>query len=199
MSTNLDKLKESLSALMDNETDDLELRRILKSIDSENAESVGGVEQANELKQSWHRYHVLRESMNNQSCAPCSTSFLAGIQEEIADSAVPVQNLLSNETKRSPKLAWVLGQGAIAASVAALAVVMSIKAFQPAPEQQVQGVMASALDPVATQSEFVQLANISGDLDDQAFNRLRQAVYREFDNSSESLEMPVNFIVKEYE
>lgn len=100
---------ESVSALVDGENGELDLRRILKE-SSEN----------DELKRVWHRYHLAGELMRNERQAsanarPIDLDFLAGIQEAISDdSPVVVEKSSSNF------LAWRngLGKFAVAASVA---------------------------------------------------------------------------------
>lgn len=57
-----DKLFESISALMDNEVDDLELRRLLKEMETND-----------ELALVWSRYHVARAVLHKELPANAST------------------------------------------------------------------------------------------------------------------------------
>ena len=73
-----DKLFESISALMDNEVDDLELRRLLKEMETND-----------ELAQVWSRYHVARAVLHKELPANASTKNIdltarvrAALQEE---------------------------------------------------------------------------------------------------------------------
>ncbi|WP_444999305.1 sigma-E factor negative regulatory protein [Halomonas mongoliensis] len=77
--------RESLSALMDNEGDELELRRLLKTLDS-----------APDAAEAWRRYHLMRSLMRREPDLDVSTDLSAGImaclQEEeapVAEPAVP--------------------------------------------------------------------------------------------------------------
>lgn len=112
---------ESVSALVDGENGELDLRRILKE-SSEN----------DELKRVWHRYHLAGELMRNERQASVNSrsldlEFLAGIQEAIADDG-PVAVAKSS----SSLVAWRngLGKFAVAASVA-LAVLVGFQYVSP--------------------------------------------------------------------
>ena len=104
------KLHESLSALMDNESDELELRRILKEL-----EATESSEQA-ELAGKWHRYHVLSASLKQEIHTIPSRNLLAGIQAELAQDAAPTRSLASSVQHKG--IFRLIGQGAIAASIA---------------------------------------------------------------------------------
>ncbi len=70
---------ESLSALMDDEADDLEARRILRALESES-------EDADELVGAWSRLHVARAALAGDTIvAPATTAaILAAIDDEPA-------------------------------------------------------------------------------------------------------------------
>jgi len=108
-------LHESLSALMDNEADELELRRLLKEMDSLDPET-----DISALKAKWHRYHVLSASLKQEIHSVPSRNLLAGIQNELEQDAIPQQQIGTAIGKifKGRKLFQVVGQGAIAASVA---------------------------------------------------------------------------------
>ncbi|HET8705653.1 MAG TPA: sigma-E factor negative regulatory protein [Pseudomonadales bacterium] len=114
--------KEELSALMDGEASELELRRILKDLDAND-----------ELGASWSRYHTVRavlrkEPKSEWSGLDISSRIMDAIDAEPAhQAAVPIM-----KKKASWFATWV-GQSAIAAGVAAAVVV----AWQP--WQQVPG------------------------------------------------------------
>ncbi|MGL6250628.1 MAG: sigma-E factor negative regulatory protein, partial [Billgrantia desiderata] len=59
--------RESLSALMDNEGDDLELRRTLKSL-----------EEQPDAAEAWRRYHLMRSVMRRDHDIDVSTDLSAG-------------------------------------------------------------------------------------------------------------------------
>ncbi len=97
--------KESLSALLDNEADDLELRRLLKSCEQDPA-----------LLKTWERYSLV-QSVLHESAVPVSANLSQRIADQIAAEAP-----LSVARAASPQPAWQQGLAkmAIAASVAAV-------------------------------------------------------------------------------
>ncbi|VXC52390.1 Sigma factor AlgU negative regulatory protein [Pseudomonas sp. 8Z] len=88
-------LHESLSAVMDNEADELELRRVL-------AASADG-----ELRDTWSRYQVARAVMHKELLVP-RLDISAAVSAALADEAVPV---------RKAPLWRSIGRVAVAASV----------------------------------------------------------------------------------
>lgn len=93
-------LQQSLSALMDNEADDLQLQRVLKNIDDA------------EMRASWSRYHIARASMRQELAMPqvdLSAGIMAAIEQESAPAAAV--------TQRKNKSMQLLGRFAVAASV----------------------------------------------------------------------------------
>jgi negative regulator of sigma E activity len=97
--------RESLSALLDNEADDLELRRILKSCELDA-----------ELLETWQRYN-LAQSLLHEAAVPVSPALSQRIFAQIATEESP-------QVPRSWKV-WQqnLAKGAIAASVALVFIV----------------------------------------------------------------------------
>ena len=90
-------LQESLSALMDNETDELELRRVLAA----SGES--------EVRATWARYQVARAVMHKELLEP-RLDLAAAVSAALADGPVPAVS--------QPRLPWRgLGRLAVAASV----------------------------------------------------------------------------------
>lgn len=90
-------LQESLSALMDNETDELELRRVLAA----SGES--------EVRATWARYQVARAVMHKELLEP-RLDLAAAVSAALADEPVPAVS--------QPRLPWrELGRLAVAASV----------------------------------------------------------------------------------
>lgn len=221
MSKGKDKLKESLSALMDNEASEFEFRRVLKesAID-------------NEIKLKWERYHLISSTLKGElkgelkNQARNSTAYhanrpslLARINAELDGvDASSSQNILSDKTyptdttsKSMPiGIFKRLGQGAIAASVAAL-VIMAVNplATQTALENGLEfagQTTAEAIVPVFDDhyapTEFSRVPRLSNEIagmeemNTVARDRLRQAVYQEFvGEPQESIEVPVNFSV----
>jgi sigma-E factor negative regulatory protein RseA len=124
------KMEESLSALVDGEASDLEVRRVLKACDKKS-----------ELRECWRRYHVvsqvLKDSKVPKNNSPdISVDLSACIREAIVNE--PSLNINANidqststvkttNVKRSAKSFWYdAGRFAIAASVAA-AVVLGVQ------------------------------------------------------------------------
>ena len=93
-------LQESISALMDNEADELEIRRVLQASESDPA-----------LRSTWDRYQMARSIMHKEPWQP-KVDLSAGISALIADEAVPV----AVESK-SPRVWQNLSRLAVAASV----------------------------------------------------------------------------------
>lgn len=88
-------LQESLSAVMDNEADELELRRVL-------AASEDG-----ELRGTWSRYQIARAAMHRELLVP-QLDIASAVSAALADEAVP--------TRKTP--IWrSVGRVAVAASV----------------------------------------------------------------------------------
>jgi sigma-E factor negative regulatory protein RseA len=151
------KLHESLSALMDNEADELELRRILKEMDamesSENAE----------LKAKWHRYHILSASLKQEVHTSPSRNLLSGIQAELAQDAPPARSLVS--AVQGKGIFRMIGQGAIAASIALAVLFTADLALtdSTAPAGQSAQVAENAVD---------QLPGLTGDLNPATSTRI---------------------------
>ncbi|WP_280549858.1 MULTISPECIES: sigma-E factor negative regulatory protein [unclassified Halomonas] len=70
--------RESLSALMDNEGDELELRRVLTSLDD-----------APDAAETWRRYHLMRSLMRREPGVDVATDLSAGIMARLQDEPVP--------------------------------------------------------------------------------------------------------------
>jgi len=152
--------KETLSALLDNEADDLELRRLLKSIDSNP-----------ELAETWERY-CLEQSLMHNPATPVDSGLAARVQQQIQNEpALSVRgNSFSGWQQTFSKLA-------IAASVA----VIFVFAFQGSfnnpvspslVEQEHSFLEQGALQPNATL--VVESANFQ--VDPEAHQRLLEYI-----------------------
>ncbi|MCH1598967.1 MAG: sigma-E factor negative regulatory protein [Pseudomonadales bacterium] len=100
-----DRDAEAISALMDGEANDLDLRRLLKSA----AESP-------ETMEIWQRYHLAQSVMHEQG-TPVSTAVASGVAAALADEAA-----YSAEPQRFSAWQQQLTKLAVAAAVAVLAV-----------------------------------------------------------------------------
>lgn len=106
---------ESLSAGMDGELSNEQLRFLLRRLDHDAP-----------LKDAWTRYHIAREGMRQQLPSMASSGFASRVMLAIGHEAAP-----ATTSRRSHWLRWSSG-GAIAASVAAAALMLG----QPAGDSQ---------------------------------------------------------------
>lgn len=140
-----DKLRESLSALMDDQASDMEIRRIVKTLGSDS-----------QLKDCWRRYTVasavLKQEWRGGSTADLAESICSAIEDE------PSYNYKSD--KSIPAKTWTgrLGQVAIAASVA-FVFVFGVQQFSYL-EQESPGVGALAnIEPSANLEPLASLGS----------------------------------------
>ncbi|MCL5425249.1 sigma-E factor negative regulatory protein [Halomonas sp. NPDC076908] len=70
--------RESLSVLMDGESDDLELRRVLKALPNDA-----------DAADTWRRYHLARSMMQRERGVDVSVDLSAGIMAKLRDEPVP--------------------------------------------------------------------------------------------------------------
>lgn len=150
-----DKAREEMSALMDGEATELELRRVLKCCEKDD-----------ELRESWQRYHVMRsvirgesrdKSMLTKSSMDMTLDISAAVSQAIADEPsyedVPVKNDQALGKKANPWVDKVLrpfGSVAVAASVSAM-VIFGWQSTGGFDSQQV-GTGAPAIAAVSTPS-----------------------------------------------
>ncbi|WP_339649417.1 sigma-E factor negative regulatory protein [Halopseudomonas pelagia] len=127
-------LQESLSALMDNEADELEIRRVLQASESDPA-----------MRSTWDRYQMARAIMHKEPWQP-KIDLSAGIAALIADEA-PVM-----VERKSPRVWQNLSRLAVAASVT-LAVLVGVNMFNqdgsPADPAMLAELPAAAVAPAA--------------------------------------------------
>ena len=160
------RLQEDLSALMDGESNELQLRRILRELPDRP-----------ELAASWRRYHVIRDTLNGEIHCNPATNLLEGIHQALeAESAVP------QPARRKASLGNFLrfaGQGAIAASVVAM-VLTGVTYFEVSDSPNEGASMIASQDDVPelggdyTPSEFTRVVRMN----DAARSRLQQAVFQ---------------------
>lgn len=128
-------LQESLSALMDNEADELEVRRVLQASENDSA-----------TRSTWSRYQLARAIMHKEPWQP-EVDLSAGIAAIIANEPAPVV-----EERKSPRLWQNLSRVAVAASVT-LAVLVGVNVFNQdgssADPAMVADLPAAAAAPVA--------------------------------------------------
>jgi sigma-E factor negative regulatory protein RseA len=184
-------LREALSALMDSEANELELRRILRELPDDA-----------ELSATWKRYHTVRASLRQEIHSNPAVNLLDGIKARLADEAVRHPLHGPGRLFRSGILRYV-GQGAIAASVA-LAALVSVSLLDSNGAAVPAAVVAGADLPATGTSTDNPVLNGDYDAnaselartvstDAEALNRLEQAVYREFGEVPPADEIPVNY------
>ena len=127
MTEQSETLKESLSALMDGEANELEVHRLMQSLESD---------RQGDLRESWQRYHLTSSAIKGETptCRiDCSAAIADAVDDEKNHSIIPNNGIF-----------LVLGQTAIAASVALIAILGVQQFNQPAPAI---GMQSAALDP----------------------------------------------------
>lgn len=152
--------QESLSALMDGEADDLELRRLLKA-----------TEQDSELGQQWERFHLAQAVMHDRG-VPVSGTF-----------ANRVSQALEEEAMHSKKPAFGFSQQLSRFAVAACVAVVAVVVLQPgaSPESTPTLVQQTEQTPAAQSSVSVIPASLvaelpARDVDPEAQQRLREYI-----------------------
>lgn len=169
------RLNEALSALMDGEADELELRRVLRDLPVQT-----------ELAATWKRYHAVRASLQQELHQNPRVDLLQGVQARLAAEATHQGRLSGLLRSRIVRYA---GQGAIAASVAAAALMgVSVLEVADGANSNTAAMVAEANTAPVLNGEF----NASGQtrtvsLDAEAYSRLQQAVYREFADSPQQI------------
>jgi sigma-E factor negative regulatory protein RseA len=208
-----EKHYESLSALMDNEAEELELRRILKEMEAESG--LDGQEMSAlsaDLKGKWHRYHVVSASLKREIHAIPSSNLLASIQAELADEPVPMRDsgdVLRQETRTSSAstgkgIMQLLGQGAIAASMA-LAVLFTADLVMVADNS---GTGPASMELADSTTSSGPLRGLTGELnpstrtqvavqnaiDAEELRRLERVVSAELEDVLEAPALPATFV-----
>ncbi|MDR2213928.1 MAG: sigma-E factor negative regulatory protein [Pseudomonadales bacterium] len=160
--------REALSALMDDEATELEIRRLVRRLP-----------QQPELLATWKRYQRINAVLHESPIRP-DLDLLPGIQAALAADAAP-----SKTQRVAGRLLRLTGQGAIAASVAAFVLVGAGSleiAERSATDEQQQPQLAGEYKP----SEYERVVR----LDSAARARLQQAVYQFSSTPREGDELP---------
>lgn len=169
------RLNEALSALMDGEADELELRRVLREVPAKP-----------ELAAAWKRFHAVRSSLKQEMHLDPRVNLLPGVRARLAAENTQqgrVSGLLRSRIVRY------IGQGAIAASVATAAL-MGVSLLEVA-DRDNAGATAFVADagtvPVLNGEFNASDRTRTVSLDAEAYNRLQQAVYRELSGSPQQI------------
>ena len=129
--------RETLSAMLDDEADELELRRLLKA-SADNPD----------LQRAWERYNLTGAVLRGERTAPLSEDFHLQIASRLRDEAAPGQGLPVRASRR------LAGRFAIAATVA-VAVFIGLQSGLDSglAEPQIAGEAAEAITPAARESQ----------------------------------------------
>lgn len=141
--------RESLSTLMDGESDELELRRVLKSLpdDADAAET-------------WRRYHLARSMMQREREVDVSVDLSAGIMARLRDEPVPITELVAAANHRTGGISFARGAG-VAAAVS-LMVITGVQFFNSGTGSSGQPDGNIAVQPGAGVGAQVQPVSLSG-------------------------------------
>lgn len=173
-----DRIKESLSALVDGETDELEVRRVLND-----------VEQDDELRQTWQRYQMMGSLMRDEPMA--SVDLSRGIMQaidgepmdEVPGSVEPAKSESEHQPGANKRWNW-LASGAVAASVT-IAVLLGVRLNNDLQQQDlvaeaekpaVNSVQQVAAVPVGTEADAAQL--------EEAQRKLQEYVLQHAENAA---------------
>ena len=138
-------LHESLSAVMDNEADELELRRVLAASGD------------SEMRATWSRYQIARAAMHKELIEP-RMDIASGVSAALADE--PALDIgRADPVKPQQKTAWRnMGRIAVAASVT-VAVLAGVRLYNQGevagPQMAQQAAQPSMVVPQATQGSAV--------------------------------------------
>ncbi|MAM56674.1 MAG: anti-sigma factor [Salinicola sp.] len=103
------QVHESFSALMDNEADEFDLRRVLKRLDTASQES-----------DTWRRYHLARSMMRRERDAIVDIDISGDVMAALADEPVPVREPAGQPGKRHSFS--MMGGAAVAAAVSLMVI-----------------------------------------------------------------------------
>lgn len=100
--------RESLSALMDGESEELELRRVLKALPDDG-----------DAADTWRRYHLARSLMQRDHGVDISVDLSAGIMARLSDEPAPLvddtREPAAARPARTPRVSLMRGAGVAAA------------------------------------------------------------------------------------
>lgn len=158
-------LEESLSALMDNEADELEMRRLLKNAPNDEA-----------LTDTWRRYNLVRSVLQHEDVVPVSRAASSRLLDAIAAQETYVPDAALSRTPVAKPQHWqTMARTAIAASVA-LAAYVGFQSLLVNPVSQAP--MASNAPSVSALAPTAQIASgaASVEFDAQAQQRLNDYI-----------------------
>lgn len=118
------QLRESLSAIMDGEGNELELRRVLKTL-----------EDFPEQVDTWRRYHLMRSAMRRERSITVDVDVASSVMAAIRQESVSVEKTAVNEASGAPVRArryrgLSLMSGAAVAAAVSLMVVTGVQFYR---------------------------------------------------------------------
>lgn len=109
--------RESLSALMDSESDELELRRVLKALPNDA-----------DAADRWRRYHLARSMMQREQGVDVSVDLSAGIMARLQNEPAPIS--LDSQESAAPRTNNIsFARGAGVAAAVSLMVITGVQFF----------------------------------------------------------------------
>lgn len=96
--------RESLSVLMDGESDELELRRVLKALPNDD-----------DAAETWRRYHLARSMMQREQGVDVSVDLSAGIMARLREEPAPMMQDSEPAAHRTGGISFARGAGVAAA------------------------------------------------------------------------------------
>ncbi|MCL5424413.1 MAG: sigma-E factor negative regulatory protein, partial [Gammaproteobacteria bacterium] len=139
---------ESLSVLMDGESDDLELRRVLKALPNDA-----------DAADTWRRYHLARSMMQRERGVDVSVDLSAGIMARLRDEPVPMaDDDRIHVTTRTGGISFARGAG-VAAAVS-LMVITGVQFFGNDSSVSQTGGGIATTSPGGTNAAQVQPVNL---------------------------------------
>ncbi|OLO05632.1 MULTISPECIES: sigma-E factor negative regulatory protein [Salinicola] len=109
------QVHESFSALMDNEADEFDLRRVLKTMSAPSPDS-----------DVWRRYHLARSMMRRERDAIVDIDISGGVMAALADEPHPVRESASEPTRRH---SFSMMGGAAMAAAVSLMVITGVQVY----------------------------------------------------------------------
>lgn len=140
--------RESLSALMDSESDELELRRVLKALPNDD-----------DAADTWRRYHLARSMMRRERDVDVSVDLSAGVMAHLQSEPTPASEDNSMVSRSAGSVSFARGAG-VAAAVS-LMVITGVQFFgnnAGTVEQGGNEGVATTTTPASNQVQPVNLA-----------------------------------------
>lgn len=140
--------RESLSVLMDSESDELELRRVLKALPNDD-----------DAAETWRRYHLARSMMRRERDVDVSVDLSAGIMARLQGEPAPA---LESDTTPARTGSVSFARGAGVAAAVSLMVISGVQFFGTGTgggSAEQGGNVASSTAPASNQVQPVNLAS----------------------------------------